>query len=271
MEISPAAIVSPHAKIADNVKIGPYCIVEDDVEIGDGTVLDSHVVVKRFTTLGKNNHLYMGVVLGSDPEDKNFSGVRSYLRIGDGNVFRENSSASRGTPLDSTTVIGDGNYIMIGVHIAHNCTIGSNIVMCNNCSLGGYVEIGNGAFLSAGVLVHQYSKVGRLAMVSGNTRINLDAPPFFTVSGFSVKAKGLNLVGLRRAGFDKDSIRQLKQAYRILYRSQLQLKDALAKIETETTGEEVRQLVSFIRSSKRGICRDSLGRRSASISNEVED
>ena len=257
IEISGTSIISPQAKIADNVSVGPFCLIEDDVEIGAGTRLDSHVVIKRYTTLGEDNHLYPGAVLGNDPEDRNFTGERSYLKIGRRNVFRENSSASRGTPPESATVIGDDNYIMIGTHIAHNCRIGNNIVVCNNCSLAGYVEVGDGAFLSAGVLVHQFSKIGRLAMISGNTRVNLDVPPFVLASDYSVTAHGLNLVGLRRAGFSKDAILQLKQAYQVLYRSRLPLEEALDRIAKEIPTPEARHLVEFIRGSKRGICRDS--------------
>ena len=257
IEISGTSIISPQAKIADNVSVGPFCLIEDDVEIGAGTRLDSHVVIKRYTTLGEDNHLYPGVVLGNDPEDRNFTGERSYLKIGHRNVFRENSSASRGTPPESLTVIGDDNYIMIGTHIAHNCRFGNNIVVCNNCSLAGYVEVGDGAFLSAGVLVHQFSKIGRLAMISGNTRVNLDVPPFLLASDYSVTAHGLNLVGLRRAGLGKDSISQLKEAYRILYRSGLPLDEALMEIEQKILTPEARHMVEFVRRSKRGICRDS--------------
>ena len=257
IEIAGTSIVSPQAKIADNVSVGPFCVIEDDVEIGAGTRLDSHVVIKRYTTLGEDNHVYPGVVLGNDPEDRNFTGERSYLKIGHRNVFRENSSASRGTPPESVTVIGDDNYIMIGTHIAHNCRIGNNIVVCNNCSLAGYVEVGDGAFLSAGVLVHQFSKIGRLAMISGNTRVNLDVPPFLLASDYSVTAHGLNLVGLRRAGLGKDSISQLKEAYRILYRSGLPLDEALMEIEQKILTPEARHMVEFVRRSKRGICRDS--------------
>ena len=259
MEIASTAIVSPLARIADNVSIGPFCIIEDEVEIGAGTRLDSHVVIKRHTTLGEENHLYPGVVLGNDPEDRHFTGARSYLKVGHRNIFREFSSASRGTPAESATVIGDDNYIMIGVHIAHNCRLGNNIVICNNCSLGGYVEIEDGAFLSANVLVHQFSKIGQLAMVSGNTRVNLDVPPYWVASDFDITAHGLNLVGLKRAGFSNETIRQLKKAYQILYRSRLPLQEALERIEREIPTPEASHLVEFIRSSKRGICRDFRG------------
>ena len=257
IEIAATALVSPRARIAENVSIGPFCLIEDEVEIGAGTRLDSHVIVKQHTTVGENSHLYPGVVLGNDPEDKHFTGERSYLRIGNHNTFREFSSVSRGTPPESATEIGDDNYIMIGTHVAHNCRLGNQIVLCNNCSLGGYVEIDDGAFLSANVLVHQFSKIGQLAMVSGNTRVNLDVPPFLIASDFKIAAKGLNLVGLRRAGFGPETIRSLKQAYRILYQSRLPLQDALERIEREIPVSEARHLVSFIRNSKRGICRDS--------------
>jgi UDP-N-acetylglucosamine acyltransferase len=255
--ISESAVVSPGARIADSASIGPFCVIEDDVEIGAGTRLDSHVVIKRYTTIGKNNHLYPGVILGNDPEDRNFTGERSYLRVGDRNIFREYSSVSRGTPPESVTIVGDDNYIMIGVHVAHNCRVGANTVICNNCSVAGYVEIDDGAFLSGGVVVHQFSKIGRLAMIGGNTRVNLDVPPFLLASDFNVAARGLNLVGLRRAGFSREAIRSLKHAYRILYRSGLSLAEALDRIASEVPTPEARQFVEFIRGSKRGICRDS--------------
>lgn len=257
-EIAPSAIVSPKARLGEGVYIGPFSIIEDEVEIGAGTRLDSHVVIKNYTTLGRDNHLHMGVVLGSDPEDKHFTGKdRSYLKVGDRNIFREYSTASRGTPPESTTTIGDDNYIMIGTHIAHNCRIGNGTVICNNCSLAGYVEVGDGAFLSGGVVVHQFSKIGRLAMIGGNTRVNLDVPPFLLTSEFHVAAHGLNLVGLRRAGLGAEAIRKLKAAYRLLYRSKLPLQEALERIEREVATEEARQLVAFIRASRRGICRDA--------------
>jgi UDP-N-acetylglucosamine acyltransferase len=164
---------------------------------------------------------------------------------------------SRGKPPESVTIVGDDNYIMIGVHVAHNCRVGSNVVICNNCSVAGYVEIEDGAFLSGGVVVHQFSKIGRLAMIGGNTRVNLDVPPFLLVSDFNVAAKGLNLVGLRRAGLSREAISGLKQVYRILYRSGLPLSEALKRIESEVPTPEARHFVEFVRGSKRGICRDS--------------
>jgi UDP-N-acetylglucosamine acyltransferase len=253
--IAPTARVSPDAAIGPGVRIGEFCVVESDVVIGANCVLEPHVYIKRWTTLGERNEISAGAVLGTDPLDKNFTGERSYLRIGDGNKIREHFTISRGTPPESATTIGDGNFIMTSGHIAHNCKIGSNTVIASCVLLGGYVEIEDGAFLSGGVLVHQFSKVGRLAMVSGNTRVNLDAPPFFTYAGFAIAPKGLNAVGLKRAGFDAIRIAALKQAYRYLYRSNLKLDAALERIEAEIPTPETLHLTAFIRTSRRGISR----------------
>jgi UDP-N-acetylglucosamine acyltransferase len=261
VEIHPTAIVNRQSELADGVYIGPFCIIEEGVRIGARTRLDSHVVIKRWTTIGEDNHLHMGVLLGSDPEDRNFKGARSYLEIGDHNVFREYSTASRGTPPESVTRIGSENYIMIGVHIAHNGQVGSRTVICNNCSLAGYVSVGDAAFLSGGVVVHQFSKIGKLAMIGGNTRVNQDVPPFLLTSDFNVTAHGLNLVGLRRAGISRDTVRSLKEAYRLLYRSGLNQEVALARIEKDFVCSETKEFVEFIRSSERGICRDAYSRR----------
>jgi UDP-N-acetylglucosamine acyltransferase len=237
------------------VRIGEYCIVEAGVTVGAGCVLEPYVYVKRGTSLGERNEIGAGTVLGTDPLDRNFGGARSYLRIGNENKIREHFTISRGTPPESATEIGDGNFIMTSGHIAHNCKIGNGTVIASCVLLGGYVEIGDGAFLSGGVLVHQFSKVGRLAMVSGNTRVNLDAPPFFTFAGFEIAPKGLNLVGLKRAGFHSCQVAAIKRAYRYLYRANLKLADALARIEREIPTPETLELVEFIRTSRRGICR----------------
>jgi UDP-N-acetylglucosamine acyltransferase len=194
--------------------------------------------------------------LGTDPLDKNFSGERSYLRIGDGNIIREHYTISRGTAPESETVIGDENYIMTSGHIAHNCRIGNRTVIASCALVAGHVEVEDDAFISGGVVIHQFSKIGRLAMIAGNTRVNSDVPPYFLYAGYNVEAKGLNLVGLRRAGFTPADIQALKAAYRILYRSRLKLEAALERIEAELRGDSVRHLVAFIRSSKRGICRE---------------
>jgi len=261
MAIDPTARVSPTAQIASTavigpeVEIGPFCVIEDDVSIGRGSKLEPHVYVKRWTTLGEQNEISAGTVLGTDPLDKNFPNERSYLRIGDRNKIREHYTISRGTAPESTTVIGDENYIMTSGHIAHNCVVGSRNVIASCALVAGYVEIGDGAFLSGGVVVHQYSKIGDLAMIGGNTRVNQDVPPYFLYSEFNVTPRGVNVVGLRRAGFTRDQIKNLKSAYRWLFRSAYSLEEALDLIESELEGEEITRLVAFVRASKRGICR----------------
>src|SRR5581483_7549794 len=185
--IAHTARIHPDAQIGPNVKIGEYCVVESDVTIGAECILEPYVYVKRWTTLGERNRISAGTVLGTDPLDKSFTGARSYLRIGNGNRIREHYTISRGTEPESVTEIGDDNYIMTSGHIAHNCRIGNNCVIASCALVAGYVEIEDQAFVSGGVVIHQYSKIGRLAMIGGNTRVNSDVPPFFLYSGFNVE------------------------------------------------------------------------------------
>jgi len=256
-QIAPTARIHPDAVIGPRVVIGDFAIVDQDVVIGPATELEPYVWVKRWTTLGERNEISAGTVLGSDPLDKNFKGDRSYLRIGNGNIIREHFTISRGTKPESETVIGDENYIMTSGHIAHNCVIGNRTVIASCSLIAGYVEVEDQAFVSGSVAVHQFSKIGRLAMVGGGTRVNKDIPPYFMYAGLYVTPVGLNLVGLRRAGFSAADVKALKAAYRILYRSHLKLADALERIETEVPTEHTRRLVKFIRSSQRGICRET--------------
>jgi UDP-N-acetylglucosamine acyltransferase len=253
--IAPTARIHPDAQIGDGVTIGDFCVIESDVVIGAGCRLEPYVYVKRWTTLGERNQISAGTVLGTDPLDKAFTGERSYLRIGNGNQIREHYTISRGTQPESVTEIGDDNYIMTSGHIAHNCRIGSRTVICSCALVAGYVEVEDQAFISGGVVIHQYSKIGRLAMIGGNTRVNSDVPPFFMYSGFNVEPVGLNLVGLKRAGYGHSDVVALKKAYQILYRSGLKLEEALVRIEAEIATAEARHLVEFIRRSERGICR----------------
>jgi len=233
------------------------------VVLGRGCVLEPYVYIKRWTTLGEENEISASTVLGTDPLDKNFTGERSYLRIGNRNRIREHYTISRGTAPESETVLGDGNYIMTAGHIAHNCRIGSNVVLASCSLVSGYVDIEDQAFVSGQVAIHQYSKIGRLAMIAGGVRVNMDAPPYFLYGGLYIKPNGLNRVGLRRAGFTRQQMEALKQAYQLLYRSGLKLGDALARIEAEVPNEHTLHLVEFIRSSKRGICRGSGGLKEA--------
>ena len=262
MAIDPSAIIAPTARIHPDsaigarTRIGEFCVIESDVVIGSGCLLEPYVYIKRWTTLGERNQISAGTVLGTDPLDKNFTGERSYLKIGDGNTIREHYTVSRGTKPESVTEIGHDNYIMTSGHIAHNCIIGNSTVIASCALVAGYVEVEDRAFISGGVVIHQFSKIGRLAMIGGNTRVNSDVPPFFLYTGFNVEAKGLNLVGLKRAGYKASDLSTLKKAYQLLYRSGLKLQEALAKIETEIPTADTLHLVDFIRRSERGICRE---------------
>ncbi len=254
--IAPTARIDPGAIVGPGTRIGEFCVIEADVEIGAGCLLEPYVYVKRWTTLGESNEISAGTVLGTDPLDKGFTGERSYLRIGARNKIREHYTISRGTAPESATELGDDNYIMTSGHIAHNCRVGSGVVVASCALLAGYVEVEDQAFISGGVVIHQFSRIGRLAMIGGNTRVNSDVPPFFLYSGFNVEAKGLNVVGLKRAGFKASDLAALKKVYQVLYRSGLKLEEALAKIETGIATPEALHLVAFIRGSRRGICRE---------------
>lgn len=261
MPIDPSATVAPTARVHADAEIGPqcvigeYCVVESDVSLGPFNRLEPYVYVKRWTTMGERNEISASTVLGTDPLDKNFTGERSYLRIGNDNRIREHYTVSRGTAPESATLIGDGNYIMTSGHIAHNCRIGNNTVIASCSVIAGYVEVGDQAFISGEVGVHQFTRVGRLAMIAGMTRVNMDVPPYFLYGDFNITPQGVNTVGLRRAGFSAEDIGALKRAYRLLYRCGLKLEEALQRIEDEVRGEHAKHLVEFVRSSKRGICR----------------
>jgi len=258
MAIDPSARVASTAQIHPDAEIGPqcvvgeFCIIEADVRMGRANRLEPYVFVKPYTTLGDENEISAGAVLGTDPFDKAFTGERSYLEIGHRNRIREHWTISRGTKPESVTRVGDDNYIMGSGHIAHDCQVGNQVTIASNTLVAGYVHIGDQAFLSGGVVVHQHSRIGRNVMVGGNSRVNLDLPPFFLYSGFDARPTGLNLVGLRRAGFSNEQIRELKLAYGMLYQSGLPRVDALARLEGLAAAKE---LVAFIRGSQRGIAR----------------
>jgi UDP-N-acetylglucosamine acyltransferase len=259
--IAPTARIHPDARIGPGTQIGEFCVIESDVVIGSGCMLEPYVYIKRWTTLGDENEISAGTVLGTDPLDKGFGGERSYLHIGHRNKIREHYTISRGTQPESETRIGSDNYIMTSGHIAHNCRLADGIVIASCTLVAGYAEIEDGAFLSGGVVVHQYSKIGRLAMVGGNTRVNRNLPPYFLYTDFNAAARGLNLVGLKRAGFSLEKIRTLKRAYRILFRSGLKQAEALRRMEEELPSPEIEHLVRFISGSERGICGESRARR----------
>ena len=255
-QVAATARIHPDAEIGPDCVIGDYCVIEPDVAMGARNRLEPYVYIKRFTAIGDDNLFSAGAALGTDPFDKAFNpSSRSYLRIGSRNTIREHWTISRGTKPESVTMIGDDNYVMSSGHIAHNATIGSQCTIAAGALIAGYVSVEDQAFISGGVAVHQFSRIGRLAMIGGNVRVNLDAPPFFLYTGLYIKPCGLNLVGLRRAGLATGQIAALKAAYKVLYQSRLPLKAALARIEADAPTAETLHLVDFIRGSQRGIAR----------------
>lgn len=266
VSVHPSATIAATARVASTANIGPrvvvgdYSVIEDDVVVGAGCRIDSHVLLKRWTTLGEDNQISSGAVLGSDPLDKSFGGDRSYLRIGNRNAIREHFTISRGTAPESETVVGDDNFIMTSGHIAHNCRIGNGTVIASTTLVAGYVEIEDRAFVSGGIGIQQYVRVGELAMVGGMTRVNQDVTPYLTHVGPTMAVHGPNVVGLRRAGLDGSEIDRIRRAYRILFRSAIPLAEALAMVESEVGGPHARHMVEFIRASSRGVCR-RLGRQ----------
>lgn len=255
MSIHPTAVVDPRAEIHAEAELGPYAVIDGPVKIGAGTRLMPHAVVLGWTEIGEGNRIHSGSVLGDAPQDISYRGARSYLRIGDRNVFREGVQVHRGTTEDSATVIGSDNFLMANSHVAHNCRLGDRIILTNNAVLGGYVEVGDRAVLSASCAVHQFVRVGRLAIMRGMSATSRDVPPFAIID-WQHTVRGLNVVGLRRAGFDEPRVRLLKNAFQILFRKRRNLTAALKDLE-RTVGqasEDVAELLEFIRSSERGVC-----------------
>ncbi|MGQ9917325.1 MAG: acyl-ACP--UDP-N-acetylglucosamine O-acyltransferase [Bryobacteraceae bacterium] len=258
--VAPTARVHPDAVIGPQTRIGEFCVIEQDTVIGARCRIEPYVYIKRWTTLGDDNEISAGAALGTDPFDKNFTGERSYLVIGNGNKIREHFTISRGTAPESVTRVGDGNFIMSSGHIAHNATVGSHTVIASCALIAGHVTVEDQAFISGCVVVHQYCRIGRLAMIGGGVRVNQDLPPFFLYSGVYASPVGLNVVGLRRAGFTGEEIAAIKHAYRLLYRSGLKLREALDRIEREVDSPHGRHIVEFVRGTKRGIAHEREGR-----------
>lgn len=256
-KIHETAIVSSKAQIAEDVEIGAYSIVEADVQIDSGTRIASHVVVRSHTSIGKNNEFFQFSSIGECPQYHGYAGEPTRLEIGDNNIVREYCTLNRGTAHDKgVTKIGNDNFIMAYVHIAHDCVLGDNTIFANGSSLAGHVEVGDYAILGGFSLVHQFCKVGAHCITGIGAICFQDIPPYMIAAGNSARPYGINLKGLKRRGFSEQSIVALKSAYKILYRSNLDLKSAIEQIEQSAeTLPEVSQLCDFLRQSKRGIIR----------------
>ncbi|MHC4402730.1 MAG: acyl-ACP--UDP-N-acetylglucosamine O-acyltransferase [Planctomycetota bacterium] len=253
MKTHPLALVSSLAEIGLDVEIGPFSVVEPSVTIGDGCTLESHVVVKRGTVLGPNNHVAEGAVLGGLPQHVNCPEKPGGLIIGAGNTIRENVTIHRALNPGEATVLGDDNLLMVNAHVAHDCRVGNNALLANNTMLAGHVTVADRAYLSGAVGAHQFCRIGTLAMVGGQARVIKDVPPFVTVDGETGYVVGINQIGLRRAGFGAADVRRLKEAYRLIYRANLTWKEILARLRDEFSDGLSAQFYQFLSATKRGI------------------
>lgn len=255
--IDEKAIVNPSAKIGNNVTIGPYSIIGENVEIGDDCHIGPHVVIQGPTRIGKENRIYQFASIGDAPQDKKYAGEPTRLEIGDRNVIRECCTINRGTVQDAgVTRIGDDNWIMAYVHVAHDCQIGNNIILANNASLAGHVTVGDYAILGGFTLVHQFCSIGSHCFTGMNSVIAKDVAPYVMVSGHMAETHGLNSEGLRRRGFSADALKKLKQAYRVIFRQGNTLQKAIELLEDDAKAcEEVAVMVDFLKGVTRGIVR----------------
>lgn len=255
--IHDTAVIDPAARIAADVVVGPYSVIGADVEIDSNCWIGSHVVIGGNTRIGENNRIFPFASLGQEPQDKKYTGEATRLEIGRGNTIREYVTINRGTEQDAgVTRIGDDNWIMAYVHIAHDCCIGSHTVLANNATLAGHVHLGDYVTLGGAALVHQYCHIGAHAFTAYGSRINKNVPPFVTVSEGRARPRGLNSEGLKRRGFDEQRIRALKEAYRLVYRSGLTLEEAVERLsEAAAVSDDVCQLRDFLLNCTRSIVR----------------
>lgn len=254
--ISPLAYIHPEAKIGENCEIGPFCYIDRNVEIGDGNTLMNSVTVLYGSRIGNGNTFFPGAVIGAIPQDLKFVGEESTAEIGDNNKIRENVTINRGTAAKGRTVVGSGNLLMEGVHVAHDAIVGNQCIIGNGTKLAGETIIDDKAILSAHVLLHQFCRVGSYVMVGGGTRSSQDILPFSMIARDPAAFCGLNVVGLKRRGFDRETIDNIHRTYQIILQGTGLLKDLLEQVENEIPQSPERDyILDFIRSSKRGFIR----------------
>jgi len=255
--IHETALVDPAALLADDVEVGPFSIVGPGVTIGTGSWIGPHVVITGRTRIGADNRIFQFASIGEEPQDKKYAGEDTELIIGDNNTIRELCTFSRGTAQGGgKTIIGNNNWIMACVHIAHDCVLGDNIIMANNASLAGHVTVGDWAILSGYSLIHQFCSVGEHSFTSFASHVNQSIPPFVTVSGEKARAKGVNTEGLKRRGYTPEQIQQVRRAYKVLYRSGLSLEDAKEQLQEMAEGhDEIRPLLEFLDTTQKSFIR----------------
>lgn len=254
MNIHPSAIISPSACLAEDVEVGPHAIIGAEVTLGAGCVIQAHAVLESRVTMGVDNFVGYGAIIGAPPQDfAHKPEVSSAVRIGDHNRIREYVTIHRGTKEGTETTVGSGCFLMVGTHLGHNVSLADNVIITNNCLLAGYVDVGESAVLGGASVFHQFMRIGRRAMIAGSSSFNKDVPPFVTAN-FRNLLVGINVIGLRRGGFSRESRLEVKRAFKLVYRSGLRVREALAEAEKGEWGAEAREFFDFIRASKRGTC-----------------
>ena len=253
--IHPTAVIHPKAKLDSTVRVGPYTVIDEMVEIGPNCVIGPYVYITGITTIGAGNEFHAGSVIGDAPQDLKYEGAASALRIGNKNRFREHCTIHRATKAGEETVIGSNNLIMHHAHVGHNCVLGNHVILGGGAMLAGHAEIHDRALVSGNCLVHQFTRVGMLALMQGGAAISKDLPPF-TIAFHENEICGLNIIGLRRAGFTPEQRLELKAAYRTLFRSGKNMRAAVAEAQSRFANGPARTLVDFVVASKRGVCSD---------------
>ncbi|HVN22788.1 MAG TPA: acyl-ACP--UDP-N-acetylglucosamine O-acyltransferase [Syntrophorhabdales bacterium] len=253
--IHSTAVIDKSAELESDVEVGPYCIIGPGVKIGKGTKLIAHVSIQELTEIGEGCTIHPFTAIGGPPQDITYKDEPTTCVIGDKNTLREYVTINRGSKSSGSTIVGAANFIMAYAHIAHDCRVGNHVIMANCATLAGHVHVDDYAIVSGLSAAHQFCRIGKYAFISGLTGVPKDVPPFMMAAGNRARLYGLNSVGLERQGIPKAEIVKLKRAYRILFRSSLPLEKSLKIVEEELDGDNVRDLVTFIRSSERGICR----------------
>lgn len=255
MAIHQTAIIDPSAEIDPSVEIGAYAIIEGPCKIGAGTKIYPHAVICKWTEMGEENQIHYAAVIGQEPQHVAYKGEERWTRIGNRNVIREQATVHRGFESDEGTIIGDECFIMGLAHVGHDCRVENEVVIVNNCLLGGHVEVEEGAFLGGGAAFHQRVRVGSRAMVGGLSAVHNDIPPYLTVNGVPARIQGINRVGLKRAGFTTESRKAIKDVFTLIYRRGLPIGKAIEQAKSNGLCDATRHFVEFIENSKRGVCR----------------
>lgn len=254
MSIHPSAIIGKNVSLGEENEIGPHVIIEDGVRMGSHNKIWPSAYICSGTEIGDQNEIHMNAVIGHTPQDLAYQGAPTKTQIGNKNIIREFTTIHRGTKEGTVTTLGDHNFLMAYAHVGHNCQLGNKIVMVNNATLGGYCLVEDGAFISGMVVVHQFCRIGKLAMIGGLSAINQDTPPYTISAGRTTVVCGLNFIGLRRAQIPASTRDEIKRAYKLLYHSELNTTHAISEIEKMATTPEVKYFSEFVKQSKRGIC-----------------